>query len=277
MDIKQKILSNQLYSIAGVLAAMLVVGAVAGTFGLTNSPDNANYHRQSTTTADTSLAFSGSSGLERNSGGMTAETSNIRIVASNVEASMIQIERLVEDFNGSIEHSSVNKDTQTSAYLRLKVPDDRREDFITRLEEYGKIESKSMDSTDLEETYTQQRLELENKRQELDRLEELINQTEEVEDLIKIQERMSELRSRIQYLENSLENIEERTSMTAISIQIEQRETFVSEFDLVEAFTSAYKGFFNSIRLIIVGAGYVLPLLLIGAGLIGIRRLLERA
>ena len=188
---------------------------------------------------------------------------NIDFKVKDVESALQSTNQLSTDYGGWIDSQRYNTGRTDSGYITVRVPTENVSEFLQEIESNWELKSKDQNKQDVTSRYTELSLELENKRQELQRLEEMMNSTEEVDNLIKVQERMSEIRSRLQYLENQLEGIDRRVDYTEIRISFEQPETFTAEFKLRETFSNAYQGIFKSLKLIIVGTGYLLPFALI--------------
>lgn len=185
---------------------------------------------------------------------------NIGFEAENIRAALSRTGELASNYGGWTDSENFNSgQTSDSGYITVRIPSENVSEFLSEAENSWKLKDKNQNKQDETSRYTELQLELKNKRQELRKLEELMNQTEEVESLIKIQERMSEIRSRVQYLENQMENIDQRVDYTEIRISFEQPESFTAEFELKRTFTDAYQGIFESLKLIIVGIGYLLP------------------
>lgn len=218
--------------------------------------------------APTSLDYAGDS-AERGSSGSTGRKVitrySIDLEVPDVEEAMAETEKITERYAGFVDSSSFDRETGVHGSLTVRIPENNVTEFLDQLDEEWKVESSRKNSEDVTDRYTELQLELRNKRQELQRLEELMNRTNDTSDLIKIQERMSELRSRIQYLDNQLTDLDRRVEYTEVSISYEEPQPFSTEFEIRESFRDAYRGLFQSINLMIVGLGYLLPFLAIGA------------
>ncbi|MFB6147447.1 MAG: DUF4349 domain-containing protein [Candidatus Nanohaloarchaea archaeon] len=188
----------------------------------------------------------------------------IDLEVPEVERALDRTRNLAEEHGGFVKSASFDRENGDRGHLEVAVPDSNVSEFLDSLEESWRVESSRKTVEDVTDSYTQLKLELENRRQELQQLEELMNRTDSVENTIKIQERMSELRSRIQYLENQLSDLEQRVEYTTISISFEEPQPITHEFELRESLRKSYRGIFASLDLMIVGLGYLLPFLLLG-------------
>lgn len=259
---------------AAVLLLVMATGFVAQSLNQSTSG-----LQQQATSADMALARdagytesgAGSSGSA--SSPMFAISYNIDVKTANVRDAMDATSERAEIFGGRVESESFDRRNGESGHLDVLVPKSNASSFVSEMESGYDLESINRNKRDVSDRYTETTLELKNKKQELNRLEELINQTDEVSSLIDIQERMSELRSRIQYLEQRQADIEEDVEYVDISISFETPGTLNTGFELRESLADAYRGIFNSLNLLIVGTGYLLPFALVAAVLYGLKRI----
>jgi hypothetical protein len=94
--------------------------------------------------------------------------------------------------------------------------------------------------------------------------------------LVDIQERIATVRSRIDFLEQIKTRLDNQVEYTEFSVTISQPTPFNTGFEPRETLADAYKGFFKSINLLIVGLAYTTPLAIILAILYGVRKLYFR-
>ncbi|MDY6765750.1 MAG: DUF4349 domain-containing protein [Candidatus Nanohaloarchaea archaeon] len=265
MDV-QDLLHNRYVLAAAALIAVLVTGAVVqGNL----STSAAGQQLEATARYDKAVReMSGAAGggAAGDAGGDSPATGRMRIThvsmdidVPDVAQAQAAIEQMVDRYGGYTQDTSLNREFGDTGRMQVRVPVANRTVFTDGVAERWTVQSRETRSEDVTRRHTELTLELKNKRQELRRLEELMNRTDDVEHLITIQERMGELRTRIQYLENELTQLEERVEYATITISMEEASAFESRFELRRAVTDAYRGAFNSLNLIIVGTGYLLP------------------
>lgn len=273
-EYQSRISDNKKYVlIAGGLFIVLLVGIIGQSLTLGSQGD---YGGDSLEYSQDLTSNAGAPGLEndasydRRSGGDAGNTDRKRITTIRVDFEVADAleaqsdaKKLTEDYGGWIESESFRRSDAGRADLDVRIPKENVSDFLNQAESNWELDSKNENTKDVTDRYTEMSLELENKRQELQRLEELIDDTDDVENLIQIQERMSDLRSRIQYLENNLEEIDERVEYVEIDMTFQEDEPITAEFELREAVKDSLQGIFSSLRLMIVGAGYLLPFALL--------------
>lgn len=268
-------------AIAGIFVLLMATGYVVQSFNSSTSGAG-SLERQvhHDTAASGSLGLSAPQAESDQAGDSEVGTSpmfavsyNIDVSVSDVRGAMDSVSDRATDLGGRVESERFDRRYGVEGNLNLLVPQDKASEFISEVEEGYSVDSIRRNKRDVSDRYTQTSLELKNKRQELRRLEELINQTDEVSSLIDIQERMSDLRSRIQYLEQDKAEIEQDVNYVDISISFEKPGAIDSSFKLRESVSDAYNGIFDSLNLLIVGTGYLLPFGFIAALLYGLKRI----
>ncbi|MCJ7479221.1 MAG: DUF4349 domain-containing protein [Candidatus Nanohaloarchaeota archaeon QJJ-7] len=255
--------------VMGAVAVMLllITGVVVQGFGMSDSRQTENLAyagdaAPASTEMDRGFSSGGAADVEERK---TVTRSRIDIDVEDVRGSQDSIESMASDYRGYVLYTSLDRNLGDSGRMEVKVPEDNLSAFMTGIEDSWGVDSMNRNVDDVTQRYTELKLELENKRQEMERLQELMNRTDDVENLIKIQERMGELRTRIQYLENEFSRLEERTEYASVTITMEEATAFESRFELRQAFTDSYQGVFKSVNLMIVGAGYLLPFVVLFA------------
>jgi len=192
----------------------------------------------------------------------------------DAKRSLERTKEIVGDFDGNIEDERYrNREREDYSTVTVKVPRENVSDFLDTLEtEDWELSSRSSYVEDIGDRQTELELELENRRQEMQRLRELMNSTNSTDSLIRIQERMTELQTRIQHLENQKQELDEKTNMTMIDLRFEEPAPFTADFELSDTLKDSYRAVFQSLRWMVVGAGYLAPFAL----LYGIYRFLRR-
>lgn len=271
---------DQNYKIGAVLLAALLIGMVANTFhfgpSLGSNSGNAEYQGQT----DLAMSRGVADRAMPETRDTSPESSDRKIVTTvrtalkvkDVSIAQEETRQLVERYNGFVESSSIDQRNEVSGRMTVAIPDENLSEFTSGIESRYRVESQSSDRTDVTDRYNELEAELESKQQEMDQLRELMNRSENVGELVKIQERMSELRSRINFLQKQIEDLDERVTYSKVYLTFEGPELLKASFDLRKTLLDAYRAVFESIRLMIIGAAYLLPFAL----LIGLYRVVKR-
>lgn len=255
-----------------VVAAVMVTGLVASNsfsligsggedFGMQDSTSQLSYDSPVRAESD-GRASSGSDQDTGSSGSGRKVITTVRttLKVSDVESAMNSVESTVGSMDGFIESSSVSKDSSNRGTMSVSVPAEDLSEFESSLEEGWKVESRDVVRRDVTDSYSEIETELESLRTEHRRLRELINQTDDVENLISLQERMSEVRSRINYNQQRLYRMDQDIEYSTVHITFEGPQTFKSRFDFRDTLSDAYSAVFRSLKIIIIGTAYLIPL-----------------
>lgn len=269
---------NQNYKVGIALLGTLLVGILASSFHSTPFSVNTVSAQTEDLALSRGIADSsmpgpgGGSGIDPGSSDRKVVTTvRTTLKVDDVATAQESTQQLVDDYNGFIESSSIDKRSEISGRMTVAVPAENLSGFMSGLESNYKVKSKNTDRTDVTDRYNELEAELNSKQQEMQQLEDLMNRSENVSDLVEIQERMSELRSRIDYLQKQLDNLDERVDYSTVHITFEGPELLKASFDIQETFFDAYRAIFESIRLMILGAAYLLPF----AAIIGLYKLVK--
>ncbi|MFB6190397.1 MAG: DUF4349 domain-containing protein [Candidatus Nanohaloarchaea archaeon] len=266
MDELRSTIDRRHLAVVAILGLTLMVGGLAKLTS-TATGDSVRAQQDLTAAGGAPISYDAGSTVREQS----AETERkkvtryrIELEVPDVEKAMDQTGELAKTHGGYTTSSSFSREDGNRGSLEVAVPQENVSAFLGEVRDTWRVESSERDTEDVTDRYTELKLELKNKRQELNRLEEMMNETDSVDSLIKIQERMSELRSRIQYLENQLNQLDRKVEYTRIHLSYEEPKPLSHEFEIRESLRQGYRGIFQSLDLMIVGLGYLLPFLLLG-------------
>jgi hypothetical protein len=209
------------------------------------------------------LADSADSSSSDGSDRKVITTVRTTLKVSKVDSAMQIIRSEVRSYNGFIESSSITKDSGNTGSMTVAVPSDDLSEFESSLNDKWEVKSRNVDREDVTDSYNELETEIESLKTEHDRLQELINQTDDVENLIRLQERMSQVRSQINYKQQRLDRMDENIEYSKVHIALEGPQTFESRFELRETLSEAYNALFESVKILIVGTAYMIPVAMI--------------
>lgn len=263
--INDKVKQNKSYIIGITVIALAISSATVAN--LTNAGGSPNYEREAA-----KPHLMAATGLDGRSGDTAYQDTErkkatritMELQVRDVKQSEQEIRQQVTDSNGYVSSSYINTKSTNTGDINVRIPTNRTSQFISSIEEIGKIQSKRENAEDVTDQYNEIETELESKKQELERLRSLMNQTDNVSDLIQIQERIGELNSRINYLEQRKTRLDSRIEYTEIDIELEQPTPLNTGFEPRQSLSQSYKGFFNTVSFIIISIGYLIPIVIIG-------------
>lgn len=216
------------------------------------------YNTPSTSEQDArdSTGSSGSDGPDRK----VITTVRTTLKVSKVDSAMQVIRSDVQSYNGFVESSSITRDSGNTGSMTVAVPADDLSEFESSLNDKWEVRSRNVDREDVTDSYNELETEIESLKTEHDRLQDLINQTDDVENLIRLQERMSQVRSQINYKQQRIDRMDENIEYSKVHITLEGPQSFKSRFELRETLSNAYSALFESVKILIIGTAYMIPI-----------------
>lgn len=272
MELKQYIpeFDNRI-KIAAALSIVLLTGFIATNIGSTQSH---NYKEKLDSSGNIGASYDAPARTEEDAGDaarsrdISSQQNDRKVITTvrttikvdKVESAMQQVSSNAESLDGFIESSSVSQDREKRGSMTIAIPEENLSEFENSLEDNWRLESRDIDRDDVTDSYNELETEIESLKAEHQRLKELINQTDDVENLIRLQERMSEVRSQINYKQQRLDRLEDDIQYSKVHLTLEGPQSFKSQFEIQETLSDAYSAVFESVKLIIIGVAYLLPL-----------------
>lgn len=251
-----------------LILVVSAVGSIASSFNTSNTQEFNDYSTDSSYRTTATL----DRGTKEQSDRKKAARIDIELQTSDISMAEKEITSLIDENNGYITSNRIDRKDSVSGTIVARIPSNNSSNFVSQIENLGKIESKTTTVDDVTDQYSEIEAELRNRRQELNRLEQLLDQTENVSELIQVEERLSTVRSRIDYLEERKARLDTRVEYDEVTVRMSEPTLFNTGFEPKQTISDAYRGFFNSLTLLIVGIGYLMPLLLmVLIGYIGLR------
>jgi len=153
--------------------------------------------------------------------------------------------------------------------LVMRVPSGQFADAMRDLRALGDVEVQTIQGEDVTAEYIdlQARLRIAKSRREV--LLGLMAKAVSIEQTIRVQNVLDDTQLRIEELQGSIGLLEDRTSFATIRVQLHEEgvepEAEVKNPSVTTAWDRAIAGFFGVIAGVVVGLGYLLPILAIGA------------
>lgn len=164
----------------------------------------------------------------------------------------------------------------TVGWLTMRIPEDRFDDALNRVDGLGERLSLNVSSQDVTEEYVDLEGRLQYWRTQEDFYQRLMNEATDIEDLVTIQTRMQDVLLNIEQIEGRLRYLDSRTSFSTLTVGLTEvpASTPIEDPDdpgiLERAIDQAGEVLLATIGGLIVGAAFVLPialLALVGFGL----------
>jgi hypothetical protein len=155
-----------------------------------------------------------------------------------------------------------------SGSLTLRVPAANFDETLHALRALGTVEVESVHGTDVTADYVDLHANLRIARARREVLLGLMAEAVSIEQTIRVQNALDETQLRIEQLQGQLRLLDDRTSLATIGLSLREQgiepESEVEKASIPNAFERAAAGFVGVIAAIVIGLGYLFPLLLIG-------------
>ena len=155
-----------------------------------------------------------------------------------------------------------------SGSLTLRVPATNFDETLHALRALGTVEIESVHGRDVTADYVDLHANLRIARARRDVLLGLMAQANSIMQTIRVQNALDETQLRIEQLQGQLILLDDRTSLATIGLRLREQgvapESQVEKASIPNAFERAVAGFVGVIAAIVIGLGYLIPILLLG-------------
>ena len=155
-----------------------------------------------------------------------------------------------------------------SGSLTLRVPAANFDETLHALRALGTVEVESMHGRDVTADYVDLHANVRIARARREVLLGLMADAVSIEQTIRVQNALDETQLRIEQLQGQLRLLDDRTSLATIGLRLREQgvepESQVEKASIPNAFERAAAGFVGVIAAIVIGLGYLLPLLALG-------------
>ncbi len=171
------------------------------------------------------------------SGQKLIKTVDLTMETREFDALLENIQTKTEECGGYVESQNIsglsyyNSDGRRYAWMTLRIPADRLDEFVTVISGLGNVTSQNESVQDVTLQYVDVESHIQALETEQDRLLELMEQAESMEDIITIESRLSEIRYELQSYESTLRTYDNQVDYSTVSISIDEveRETTLQE------------------------------------------------
>ncbi|AZR73788.1 hypothetical protein BBF96_10560 [Anoxybacter fermentans] len=186
---------------------------------------------------------------------------------------------IVENYGGFISGSRswISEVNRYYSWYELRIPTDQFYQVISRVEELGKVLSRSIRGEDVTEEYIDLETRLKNLKLQEERYRQLLIKAVKVDDILKIERELERVRSTIESLQGKLNYYDDKVSLSTIDVEFREPEPITSsQWGIVKALKQAVREMTNTFYNLIVRLGALLPylvLILIGYVIFRVKRL----
>ena len=172
---------------------------------------------------------------------------------------------VAEEQGGFVADSSSR---ERSGSLTVRVPAPNFDEALRALRALGAVEVESVHGKDVTADYVDLHANLRIARARREVLLGLMADAVSIEQTIRVQNALDETQLRIEQLQGQLRLLDDRTSLATIGLRLREQgvepESEVEKASIPNAFERAAAGFVGVIAAIVIGLGYLLPLIALG-------------
>jgi hypothetical protein len=204
-------------------------------------------------------------------------TGTVALTVENFSETKRELTGVVESRDGYVSDSTqerrgVNDDTYIVGTVTYRVPAERFEETMERIEAAGTVERSSTQSRDVTDQLVDIEARLGNLRAERERLRTLYEQANDTQDVLAVQRELSETQERIERLEARQQSLQRQVAYSTITVEIREERPDPGPVEqwydvpLVQAFLESVSGVGTTLRAIAVVAAYAAPYAIAFAG-----------
>jgi hypothetical protein len=161
-----------------------------------------------------------------------------------------------------------SRSRERSGSLMLRVPAEHFDESLRALRALGTVEVESVHGKDVTADYVDLHANLRIARARREVLLGLMADAVSIEQTIRVQNALDETQLRIEQLQGQLRLLDDRTSLATIGLRLREQGvepgSEVEKASIPNAFERAAAGFVGVIAAIVIGLGYLLPLIALG-------------
>lgn len=201
----------------------------------------------------------------------------LTLVIEDIEDAAREIQSMVNQYGGyvaSLEFYDLTQERR-AGQISMRVPEDKYDDALQRLDELGKTKNKMEYTDDVTLHYIDLEARIKNLEAQEIRLRELLERAESIEDILKIESELGRIRGNLESMIAEFTHLKDRVNYSSVNIRLEEKDprtqTVVDGFggfgerigDLFALNTNRLlKGFSNFLIVSIGSLPIILPLAL---------------
>ncbi len=179
---------------------------------------------------------------------MIIRNGSISLVVNDVIGTRDEIAKLATNLGGWVVSSQImGQEQETRGSISIRVPDEKFEQALADMRKLAvRVNSESTNTQDVTQEYTDLKSRLKNAEATENQYLALLNKATQVEDILKIYDSLSRVRGEIEQIKGRMQYLEQVTSMSLISANLEPATSgaslVVGSWNMVETFKSAIRG-----------------------------------
>ncbi len=199
----------------------------------------------------------------------------IEVPEGQVGQAAAAVQGIAASKGGWVECSIV---TDEYATVTVRIPVESLDAALAEIRQIGTVKSETRSATDVTDQLVDLDARLRNAKAEEQRLLEILNKAETVNEILQVEDRLSYVREKIERLEAQKKMLEERVDYATVTVTISipepepPEEPLLPGFSLKNLVRAALKALVFAVTLIIVGAAFLAPIVVVGWAILAVYR-----
>ena len=205
-------------------------------------------------------------------------SANLTIQTTEYDASIAELESMVERFGGFVERSDTSGDVRHNddgttrvvnryADYTVRIPASRFKEFLSQTGTLGNVLSKNSYAENVTSQYTDYEARLSSLNTQEERLLSMLEKSEDVESLIALEERLADVRYEIESIERNLRNLDRQITYSTVTIYLQEVEVYTPTKSVQRTFgekmhdalSDGWTSFVYGLQYFLIDLTYALP------------------
>ncbi len=166
----------------------------------------------------------------------------LSIIVADVEAASSQVEGLAVEVEGYVESADIwQHDERKQGQFTLRVPVERLDEVLTRLEALGRVDRKNITGKDVTEEYYDAEARRTTLERQEKRLLELLARAGTVKEMLEIENELTRIRGEIESQQARLKILDNLTNLATINLELSTSKTLSTGLTQGEPFNMRFK------------------------------------
>jgi hypothetical protein len=217
------------------------------------------------------------------SGRLIIRTGQAGIEVDSLEPALDLLRMTATRIGGFVGNANIQtgRNQVRQATVEIKVPAGRFDDLTDRLRPLGRVEFRNVGAEDVSEEFVDLTARTANARRLEERLLELLaTRTGKLQDVLSVERELARVREEIERMEGRLRYLKARAQLSTLSVALHEPPPLVSPTSgrnpLAQAVREAWRNFVGMLAAGIASLGYLVPILVLGWGVVVAGRRLSR-
>ncbi len=206
------------------------------------------------------------------------QTAYLSLQIEKLDTAVDLLQGAVRECGGFVQSSNMfRQEYGRGASYTLRIPADRFDDVLSRLEKLGDVQNRGITGQDVTEEYVDVDARRRNLIRQEERLLAILDQAKTVEDILKVEGQLERVRGEIESLTGRLRYLDNQVGLSTIDVELQERPRSVTAVQLPDqkgfgarlarAFTGSVNLLLSYISNMMVWLVSAAPFLFVGAGI----------